>query len=138
MITQARYDVQNPLALERLLAAGVQTRPFAQDILTQAHTNAVQMYEELAAKDPEYSNIYTQWKKARDASFRWFGTAEAAYAQFSFQSNTQNKLLKYNHLVSIYPLATHIFQMFTQVLVDDGLQWNLSIQTVGTNQTLHC
>ena len=58
------------MALERLLAAGVQTRPFAQDILTQAHTNAVQMYEELAAKDPEYSNIYTQWKKARDASFQ--------------------------------------------------------------------
>ena len=84
LITQARYDVQNPLALERLLAAGVQTRPFAQDILTQAHTNAVQMYEELASTDPEYRKIYTEWKKSRDASFRWFGTAESAYAQFSF------------------------------------------------------
>ena len=84
LITQARYDVQNPQALERLLAAGVQTRPFAQEILTQAHTNAVQMYEELANTDPEYRKIYTEWKKARDASFRWFGTAESAYAQFSF------------------------------------------------------
>ena len=80
LITQARYDVQNPQALERLLASGVQTRPFAQDILTQAHTNAVQMYEELANTDPEYRKIYTEWKKARDASFRWFGTAESAYA----------------------------------------------------------
>ena len=43
------------------------------------------MYEELANTDPEYRKIYTEWKKARDASFRWFGTAESAYAQFSLE-----------------------------------------------------
>ena len=81
---QVRYDTQNPLAMERLLADGVQTRPFAQDIMEKAHSSAQQIYEELAATDPEYKKIYTEWKKAKEASFRWFGTAESAYAQFSF------------------------------------------------------
>lgn len=81
---QARYDVRNPQALQRLLDAGVQTRPFSSDILEKAHASSQQIYEEEANKNPEYRKIYDEWKKAKSASFRWFGTAESAYATFTF------------------------------------------------------
>jgi TRAP-type mannitol/chloroaromatic compound transport system substrate-binding protein len=81
---QARYDSLNPPALERLLAYGVQTKPFAEDIMVKAHKVALQLLEDSANDDPEYRKVYSQWKKARSASFKWFGAAEAAYAQFSF------------------------------------------------------
>jgi len=81
---QARYDALNPVALERLLAGGVQTRPFSEDIMLRAHQAALQFLEDTAAADGEYKKLYQEWKKARSASFTWFGTAEAAYAQFTF------------------------------------------------------
>ena len=81
---QARYDSQNPQALERLLAAGVQTRPFSEDIMSKAHQVSLQLLEDNAAADASYGAIYSAWKKARTSSFKWFGTAEAAYAQFTF------------------------------------------------------
>jgi TRAP-type mannitol/chloroaromatic compound transport system substrate-binding protein len=84
VLMQAKYDTLNPAALERLLASGVQTRPFADDIMIKAHQTAIQLLEETAAGDGEYKKVYDQWKKARAASFKWFGTAEAAYSNFSF------------------------------------------------------
>ncbi len=81
----ARYDALNPDALNRLLKEGVQLRPFGQELLDKAFTVAEQLLEESARKDPEYNKIYTPWKKARQSAFRWFGTAEAAYADFSFK-----------------------------------------------------
>ena len=84
VLMQAKYDSLNPVALERLLASGVQTRPFADDIMTKAHQTAIQLLEETAASDGEYKKIYQEWKKARAASFKWFATAEAAYATFTF------------------------------------------------------
>ena len=81
---QARYDSQNPQALARLLESGVQTRPFSDDIMNKAHQVSLQLLEDNAAADDGYNTIYSAWKKARAASFKWFGTAEAAYAQFTF------------------------------------------------------
>ena len=81
---QAQYDTENPKALQRLLDGGIQTRPFSEDILNKAHETALQLYEETAASDPEYRKVYDEWKKAKSASFRWFGAAESLYAQFAF------------------------------------------------------
>ena len=80
----ARYDALNPAALTRLLAEGVQMRPFAQELLDKAFTAAKELLEENAVNDPEYARVYTPWKEARKEAFRWFGTAEASYAQFTF------------------------------------------------------
>ncbi|MBM73874.1 MAG: ABC transporter substrate-binding protein [Proteobacteria bacterium] len=80
----ARYDALNPAALTRLLAEGVQMRPFAPELLEKAFTAAKELLEENAVNDPEYARVYTPWKEARKEAFRWFGTAEASYAQFTF------------------------------------------------------
>lgn len=85
-IMQARYDARNPAALQRLLQAGVQMRPFSADIMAAARSAADQLQEETAAADPAYRKVYEGWKKARDDQFKWFGAAEAAYARFAFTS----------------------------------------------------
>jgi len=82
--TQTIYDAQNPAALERLVAGGVQLRRFSEDIMKAAHTQAMAILEENAAADATYRKVYDQWKRFRDNSFRWFGTSEQAYAAFAF------------------------------------------------------
>ncbi len=83
---QARYDAKNPPALARLIEAGVQMRPFADDILAAARDAALQILTENAAKDPAYKAVYEPWEQFRTDSFRWWGTAELAYARFAFGS----------------------------------------------------
>ena len=84
-VMQARYDAQNPAALERLVAAGVELRAFSTDILEAAHNAARSYMEELAAKDTGYSRVYSPWKQFRRSSFQWFGKAEHAYNQFALR-----------------------------------------------------
>ncbi len=81
---QARYDQLNPAALARLLAAGVQLRPFSDDLMRAAHEISFEMLEEQAAADAAYRKVYDSWKRARREAYRWFGTAEMAYARFAF------------------------------------------------------
>jgi len=82
----ARYDAKNPAALERLIGHGVILRPFSQDLMKAAKETSEAMLEEQADQDPTYRKVYDSWSKARKESFRWFGTAELAYAQFAFGS----------------------------------------------------
>ena len=77
------YDAKNPPALKRILAAGVTTRPFADDIMARAHEVSNQMLEDLAARDPGYRKVYDHWRSFRDDAFQWFSLAELAYAQAS-------------------------------------------------------
>ena len=80
----SRYDALNPPALARLVAAGISLRRFSDPILEASRHTALELYEELAAGDPGYRRIYEAWKTVRKDSFRWFDTAERAYANFAF------------------------------------------------------
>ena len=83
-IMQARYDHLNPAALTRILREGVEIRPFSDDLMQAAAEASREMLEEQAAADTTYRRVYEAWKKAREEAFRWFGTAELAYANFAF------------------------------------------------------
>ncbi len=78
------YDARNPAALERILAGGTELRRFSNEILTAARDTSVELMEGKAAADPGYRRVYEHWRDFRDASFRWFATTEAAYAEFAF------------------------------------------------------
>lgn len=82
--TQTVYDTQNPAALDRLIGGGTQLRRFSTEIMQAARTAANDLMEENAGADPDYRRVYDAWKQFRDASFRWFGTSEKAYADFAF------------------------------------------------------
>ena len=78
------YDAKNPAALRRLIEGGTQLRPFSTDIMAAAQASTEEVLEEFAAADATYRRVYDHWRDFRDASFQWFGTAEAAYASFAF------------------------------------------------------
>ena len=80
----ARYDARNPAALERLLKKGVQLQPFPQDLMDGAREASRALLEEHAAKDTAYRRVYDHWRAYREASSKWFGTAEFAYAKAAF------------------------------------------------------
>jgi len=80
-IMQQRYDHENPAALERLLASGVDMRPFSDDLLKAAAEASQQYLEDNAAKDPGYRKVYNAFASARTVQRKWFGTAEMAYAR---------------------------------------------------------
>ena len=79
-----RYDEKNPAALERLVAGGTQLRPFSDAIMDAARTTIGEILEENAAADAQYRQVYDHWRSFKEASYRWFGTAELRYAGFAF------------------------------------------------------
>jgi len=84
MTMQARYDAKNPPALMRLLDHGVQLKPFSDDVMSAAQTSALEILEEHAAADAAYREVFDAWREFREQSYRWFSTAELAYAAFAF------------------------------------------------------
>jgi TRAP-type mannitol/chloroaromatic compound transport system substrate-binding protein len=82
--TQAIYDVQNPLALQRLVGGGTQLRRFSDEIMNACAASTRDLLEQQAGRSAGYRKVYDAYLAFRENSFRWFGTAEAAYAEFAF------------------------------------------------------
>jgi TRAP-type mannitol/chloroaromatic compound transport system substrate-binding protein len=89
--TATLYDARNPEALQRLVAGGVQLRRFTPDIMQAAQRTAVEITEANAAADAGYRKVYEAWKQFRDASHRWFATAEHAYAEFAYAAVAEQR-----------------------------------------------
>lgn len=79
---QTRYDALNPAALVELKASGVKVRPFSDDLMAGARDAAEQLLSDGAAGDGTYARVLEAWRRFRDASNGWFGTAEYGYARF--------------------------------------------------------
>lgn len=77
-----RYDARNPAAIQTVLDEGVALRRFSNEILAAAEREFAAQVEETSAKDADYAKIYASWKKFRDASVKWFGTAERAFLDY--------------------------------------------------------
>ncbi len=54
----AKYDTRNPAALRRLLAQGVQLRPFPAEVLDAAFRAAQEVYAEISASNAEFKKLY--------------------------------------------------------------------------------
>ncbi|MDX1546502.1 MAG: ABC transporter substrate-binding protein [Rhodothermales bacterium] len=79
----ARYDALNPPALQRLLDGGTQLHPFPDDVMQAARTAATEILDG-ASTDAGYRQLHDAYRAWREQSYRWFGTAEQAYARFAF------------------------------------------------------
>ncbi|MBI5276203.1 MAG: TRAP transporter substrate-binding protein DctP [Burkholderiales bacterium] len=82
VIMQARYDARNPTALKQLVGAGTKLRPFPQDVLAAAFKEAMALYEELNAKNPDWAKIYADYSKFRADQNLWFRFTEATFDRF--------------------------------------------------------
>jgi TRAP-type mannitol/chloroaromatic compound transport system substrate-binding protein len=83
--TQTIYDVQNPRALDRLVDGGTQLRRFSDDIMDACAGATRELLEQQASGAPSYRKVYDAYLAFREDSFRWFGAAEAAYAEYAFR-----------------------------------------------------
>ncbi len=79
----ARYDAQNPVAFAEILNnSDVTVLPFPDDVMEAAQTEAFELYDETAAADPAYGEIFTEWTAFHDQVNTWFGVAERAMIDF--------------------------------------------------------
>jgi TRAP-type mannitol/chloroaromatic compound transport system substrate-binding protein len=82
IVMQARYDALNPTALKQLVGAGTKLRPFSQDVLAAAFKEAMALYQEIGAKNPDWAKIYGDYSKFRSDQNLWFRFTEATFDRF--------------------------------------------------------
>ncbi|TCS99904.1 secreted protein [Tepidimonas ignava] len=79
---QAMYDARNPAALKRLVANGVKVQAFPKSVMDEAFKQAMGLYEELSASNPNWKKVYTDYRNfQRDANL-WFRFTEARFDSY--------------------------------------------------------
>ena len=90
VVTQARYDARNPLALKKLVAAGAQLRPYSPEIMQAALESSQKVYAGIAAKNPDFKKVHDAVMDFRDNEYLWFQVAEYAYDNFMIRSRSKS------------------------------------------------
>ncbi len=81
----AQYDSLNRNSLTRLLDSGTKLVAYSPDILAAAQKAAFELYEENAAKNPTFKEIYQQWNEFRTSVFQWNKINELSFTNFVAQ-----------------------------------------------------
>ncbi len=81
----SQYDALNRDALTRLLDSGTKLVPYSPDILAAAQKAAFEIYEENAAKNPTFKEIYQQWQEFRFKVSKWNQINELSFTNFVTQ-----------------------------------------------------
>jgi TRAP-type mannitol/chloroaromatic compound transport system substrate-binding protein len=89
--TMAKYDVQNPQALRRLVGAGTQLRAFPREVMQACYKAAFELYDETAAKNENFRKAYEPWKAFRDSQYQWFRVAESTFDNFVYFMHAQEQ-----------------------------------------------
>jgi TRAP-type mannitol/chloroaromatic compound transport system substrate-binding protein len=85
LLTLARYDAQNPKALQRLVGNhNVTIQTFSTDILEKAWKESNSYLQEQSSENPSFRKIYESWDLFRKESFPYFAGNESVYGQFAF------------------------------------------------------
>ena len=75
----ARYDIENPQALQRLAIGGAELRPFSEAVLDACFNASNQVFDEIAGKNADFRKAYDAMKAVRGPDYLWFQIAEATY-----------------------------------------------------------
>ncbi len=75
----ARYDVLNPQALKRVVENGAKLRPFPQDVMQASHKAALDLYDDLAGRNPAFRTLYDSYRKFQADSNLWLQASDYAY-----------------------------------------------------------
>jgi len=85
IITLARYDAENPVALQTLVNEhGVTLRQFSEEIMQAAWEESNAYLEEQAADDETFRRVYESFREFRSQVYPYFAGNELAFAQFAF------------------------------------------------------
>ena len=85
----ARYDMQNPTALKRLVAGGTQLRPFTNEVLEACLKATNELWAELSAKNADFKKSIDAMQAYRSDQYLWWQVAEYTYDSFMIRSRTR-------------------------------------------------
>ncbi|RJF70218.1 TRAP transporter substrate-binding protein [Rhodopseudomonas palustris] len=85
----ARYDMQNPTALKRLVASGTQLRPFSNEILDACLKATNELWGEISAKNADFKKAIDAMQAYRSDQYLWWQVAEYTYDSFMIRSRTR-------------------------------------------------
>ncbi|MGC2779228.1 MAG: TRAP transporter substrate-binding protein DctP, partial [Bradyrhizobium sp.] len=83
---QARYDVQNPGGLKKLIASGAQLRPFTPEVLEACLKATNELWVEISAKNDDFKKFIGQMQAFRNDEYLWWQVAEYTYDTFMIRS----------------------------------------------------
>jgi TRAP-type mannitol/chloroaromatic compound transport system substrate-binding protein len=86
---QAKYDARNPAALKRLVAGGVQLRPFPKAMADAAYSAAEELYAELSEKNPRWRKIHSSYARFCKDAIMWSRFSDGAFD--SYMATTLNR-----------------------------------------------
>jgi TRAP-type mannitol/chloroaromatic compound transport system substrate-binding protein len=78
----AKYDVYNPAALKRLVAAKAQLRPFSKELMDAGFKSSMEVYAEHSAKSPEFKKIYEDIRSFQRDAILWDRFSEYRYNSY--------------------------------------------------------
>ena len=85
----AKYDVQNPAALKRLVGAGTQLRPFPQDVMEASLKAANELYAEISAKNADFKKAIDAMTAFRGDQYLWWQVAELTFDIFQVRNRAR-------------------------------------------------
>ncbi|MEW6768452.1 MAG: TRAP transporter substrate-binding protein [Pseudomonadota bacterium] len=85
----ARYDMQNPAALKRLVAGGTQLRPFTNEVLDACLKATNELWAEISAKNPDFKKAIDSMQAYRSDEYLWWQVAEYTFDSFMIRSRTR-------------------------------------------------
>src|SRR3712207_3411822 len=72
----ARYDVLNPAAMRRLIAAGTQLRSFPREVLQASYRASQELFAEIGEQNPRFKRLHEHWDRFRIDQVQWGRVAE--------------------------------------------------------------
>ncbi|MBV9557608.1 MAG: TRAP transporter substrate-binding protein [Pseudolabrys sp.] len=84
-----RYDARNPQALKRLVANGVQLRPFSQGVMEACLKASNEVNAETSATNPDYKKVLDSMQAFRSDEYLWWQVAEYTYDTFQIRSRAR-------------------------------------------------
>ena len=85
----ARYDMQNPAALKRLVAGGTQLRPFSNEVLDACLKATNELWAETSSKNADFKKVIDSMQAYRSDQYLWWQVAEYTYDSFMIRSRTR-------------------------------------------------
>jgi TRAP-type mannitol/chloroaromatic compound transport system substrate-binding protein len=88
-IMQARYDVQNPLAIKRLVANGTQLRPYPNDVMEACLKATNELWGEISAKNEDFKKLIGIMQAFRNDEYLWWQVAEYTFDSFQIRNRAR-------------------------------------------------
>ncbi|ADH88212.1 Extracellular solute-binding protein, family 7 [Ancylobacter novellus DSM 506] len=85
-IMQARYDVQNPPAIKRLVANGTQLRPYPMEVMEACLKATNVLWGEISAKNADFKKAIDTMQAFRNEENLWWQVAEYTFDSFQIRT----------------------------------------------------